>query len=94
MHYFCHTSVEWRTFDGISICKRMCLQFKTSLQCLYPTISERCLNVVLTSNSSVRILNVGLTLCERRLNVVITSYSNVLILKVGLTLCERRLNVA
>ena len=76
---------------GISICKRIYLQFKTSLQCLYPTLSERRLNVVLTSYSRVRILNVGLTLCERR---NYTSYSDVLIFKVGLTLCERRLNVA
>ena len=50
--------------------------YKTSLQCMYPTLSERSLKVVITSYSNVRILNVGLTLCERQLNVVITSYSN------------------
>ena len=44
--------------------------YQTSLQYLYPTLSERCLNVVLTSYSNVHILNVGLRLSERRLNVV------------------------
>ena len=44
--------------------------YETSLQYLYPTLSERCLNVVLTSYSNVHILNVGLRLSERRLNVV------------------------
>ena len=47
--------------------------YETSLQYLYPTLSERCLNVVLTSYSYsyyVHILNVGLRLSERRLNVV------------------------
>ena len=44
--------------------------YETSLQYLYPTLSERCLNVVLTSHSNVHILNVGLRLSERRLNVV------------------------
>ena len=44
--------------------------YETSLQYLYPMLSERCLNVVLTSYSNVHILNVGLRLSERRLNVV------------------------
>ena len=44
--------------------------YETSLQYLYPTLSERCLNVVLTSYANVHILNVGLRLSERRLNVV------------------------
>ena len=44
--------------------------YQTSLQYLYLTLSERCLNVVLTSYSNVHILNVGLRLSERRLNVV------------------------
>ena len=42
--------------------------YETSLQYLYPTLSD--LNVVLTSYSNVHILNVGLRLSERRLNVV------------------------
>ena len=44
--------------------------YQTSLQYLYPTLSERCLNVVLTSYFNVHILNVGLRLSKRRLNVV------------------------
>ena len=44
--------------------------YQTSLQYLYPTLSEGCLKVVLTSYSNVHILNVGLRLSERRLNVV------------------------
>ena len=46
--------------------------YQTSLQYLYPTLSERCLNVVLTSYSNVHILNVCLRLSERRFNVVRT----------------------
>ena len=71
MNYFYYTSVEWRTFDwGIRFVNEFVYQ--TSLQHLYPILSERCLNVVLTSYSNVHILNVGLRLSERRLNVVWT----------------------